>query len=196
MEAGHRRSLTGPSLERPALPLTVEIHLQKRWSAQRSAATCSHGGSQGFKSPHLHPLHPTPDDQRQRSSSGVAVSRGTLHNGWRAAPLPMSGPWPLLERRASRCDLAAGAGRDGACNVAGRPAGADSLRPARQSVALPAALVRAVPAGPAGRHRRGQPLPQEHDPYGVAAAIRSWWRDSSWGQVCGGGRSGGLVFVS
>jgi hypothetical protein len=36
-------------------PLTVGIHLRKRWSAWRCAADYSHGGSQGFKSPHLHP---------------------------------------------------------------------------------------------------------------------------------------------
>jgi hypothetical protein len=43
--------------ERLTLPLTVRVDLQKRWSAQRWAATYSHGGSQGFKSPHLHPQH-------------------------------------------------------------------------------------------------------------------------------------------
>jgi hypothetical protein len=34
------------------------------------------------------------------------------------------------------------------------------------------------------------------DLHGVAAAIRSWWQDSSCGQVRGGCRSGRSVFVS
>lgn len=35
---------TGSSSERPTSVLTVGIHLQKRWSAQRWAAPYSHGG--------------------------------------------------------------------------------------------------------------------------------------------------------
>ena len=45
----------GSASERLTSPLTVRSDLHKRWSAQRWAATYSHGGSQGFKSPHLHP---------------------------------------------------------------------------------------------------------------------------------------------
>jgi hypothetical protein len=41
--------------EHLTLPLTVTIELRKRRSAQRWAGPYSHGGSQGFKSPHLHP---------------------------------------------------------------------------------------------------------------------------------------------
>ena len=41
--------------ERLTSPLTVGVELRKRLSAQRWAATYSHGGSQGFKSPPLHP---------------------------------------------------------------------------------------------------------------------------------------------
>jgi hypothetical protein len=41
--------------ERLTLPPTVASDLGKRRSAQRWAATYSHGGSRGFKSRHLHP---------------------------------------------------------------------------------------------------------------------------------------------
>jgi hypothetical protein len=73
--------IQSPVRERLTLPLTVRSELRKRWSAQRWAVTYSHGGSQGFKSPHL---HPTTDDQRYRwSSSRPGRARGP-HNGWRA----------------------------------------------------------------------------------------------------------------
>jgi hypothetical protein len=67
--------------ERLTSPPTVGVELRKRLSAQRWAATYSHGGSQGFNpltttpSPPLHP-----DDQRKRVLGGcrlpgVAVQR-------------------------------------------------------------------------------------------------------------------------
>ncbi len=72
--------MTGRSSERLTSSLTVERDLRKRWSAQRWAATYSHGGSQGFKSPHLHPTLMTSGD------AGHRHVRGRLdrpHNGWR-----------------------------------------------------------------------------------------------------------------
>src|SRR5215218_7364081 len=78
----------GAGSERLTSPLTVGSDLHKRWSAQRWAATYSHGGSQGFKSPHLHPtkvlvtglaghfrrvgaFSDTPDGQQMGSNRGV-----------------------------------------------------------------------------------------------------------------------------
>jgi hypothetical protein len=42
----------------------------------------------------------------------------------------------------------------------------------------------------------GHHFPVNDDPHGAAAAIRSWWQDSSCGQVRGGCRSWRSVFVS
>jgi hypothetical protein len=67
--------------ERLTSPLTVRADLGKCWSAWRWAADYSHGGSQGFKSPHL---HPTPDDQRKRRSSGLSSPQVSLYSGWSA----------------------------------------------------------------------------------------------------------------
>jgi hypothetical protein len=52
------------------LPLTVASDLGKRWLAWRSAPTRSHGGSQGFKSPHLHP-QTCRSGRRQRRVGGA-----------------------------------------------------------------------------------------------------------------------------
>jgi hypothetical protein len=54
-DADHDHDEDARRSERLTSPLTVCGDLHKRSSAQRSAATYSHGGSQGFKSPHLHP---------------------------------------------------------------------------------------------------------------------------------------------
>jgi hypothetical protein len=52
---GDGGSLTRTSSERLTSLLTVAGDLPKRRSAQRWAGPYSHGGSQGFNSPHLHP---------------------------------------------------------------------------------------------------------------------------------------------
>jgi hypothetical protein len=62
--------LSGPSSRHITSPLTVETHLRKRWSAWRCAADYSHGGSQGFKSPHLHP-QTRRSERRQRRAGGA-----------------------------------------------------------------------------------------------------------------------------
>jgi hypothetical protein len=77
----------------PYFALTAGIYLRKRWSTWRYAADYSHGGSQGFKSPHL----TSPHDQRKRRSSGVVVSRVSLHSGWRAPHVAGSTPQPWRE---------------------------------------------------------------------------------------------------
>jgi hypothetical protein len=88
---GQVRSLTRPAWERLTLPLTVRGELGKRWSAQRWSVTYSHGGSQGFKSPHL---HPTLDDQRNRWSSSRPgpAGDGPPSRARLAAPLLRAAP--------------------------------------------------------------------------------------------------------
>jgi hypothetical protein len=49
--------------------------VSERWPKSPDYPDClSHGGSQGFKSPHL---HPTPDNQRKRGSSSRPGPIGT-----------------------------------------------------------------------------------------------------------------------
>jgi hypothetical protein len=59
-------------------PLTVVRELRRCRLAWRSSPTRSHGGSRGFKSPHL---HPQPDDQHKRWSSSGAVRPPQLPHG-------------------------------------------------------------------------------------------------------------------
>jgi hypothetical protein len=51
-------------------PLTVPRELRRCWLAWRLPPTRSHGGSQGFKSPHLHP-QPCRSERRQRRVGGA-----------------------------------------------------------------------------------------------------------------------------
>jgi hypothetical protein len=62
--------------------MTVPLDLGKRRLAQRSAATYSHGGSQGFKSPHLHSTLMTSGNAGRPRS---VVSRVSLCNQVREA---------------------------------------------------------------------------------------------------------------
>jgi hypothetical protein len=59
-----------PSSRHLTSPLTVPCELRRCRLAWRSPPTRSHGGSQGFKSPHLHPQ--TSRSERRRSSVGGA----------------------------------------------------------------------------------------------------------------------------
>jgi hypothetical protein len=105
LSPGQGRRITQPSRSLPHLgrstgrfripyfALTAGIYVRKRWSTWRYAADYSHGGSQGFKSPHL----TSPHDQRKRRSSGVVVSRVSLHSGWRAPHVARSTPQPWRE---------------------------------------------------------------------------------------------------
>ena len=65
----------GASSRHLTSPLTVGIDLRKRWSAWRWAADYSHGGSQGFKSPHLHP-QPCSSERRRSIIGGAHLVPG------------------------------------------------------------------------------------------------------------------------
>jgi hypothetical protein len=79
-------------------PLTVRTHLRKRWSAQRWAGPHSHGGSQGFKSPHLHPRKDPGHWPRRVAPAGAAPSRHGPPGSKRAA---------TADETANRCSIAA-----------------------------------------------------------------------------------------
>jgi hypothetical protein len=66
----------------PNFALTVRSDLRKRSPAQRWAVTYSHGGSQGFKSPHLHPT------TQQLRASSVPHRRCSRRPRGRLGPRP------------------------------------------------------------------------------------------------------------
>jgi hypothetical protein len=89
-----------PRSERLTSPLTVGVDLGKRSSAQRWAGPYSHGGSQGFKSPHLHPT--IPQVRAPSTSPGAALSSSPGPPGATLGPRPT--------RWASRTTVPVGAG--------------------------------------------------------------------------------------
>ena len=73
---GDRRSTKKPAyLTPPNSPLTVVRELRRCRLAWRSPPTRSHGGSQGFKSPHLHP-------QNLAGQSVASVERASVAAFW------------------------------------------------------------------------------------------------------------------
>jgi hypothetical protein len=65
--------LSGPSSRHLTSPLTVVRELRRCRLAWRSLPTRSHGGSQGFKSPHLYP-QPCRSERRQRRAGDAHCS--------------------------------------------------------------------------------------------------------------------------
>ena len=91
--------LSGPSSRRLTSPLTVPRELRRCGLAWRSPPTRSHGGSQGFKSPHLHPILMTSGNAGHRH---IRVRPEGPHNGWRTPNCASSAPWIAVPRPA-RC---------------------------------------------------------------------------------------------
>src|SRR5512132_2892476 len=66
---------SAPTSRHLTSPLTVPCDQGRRRYAWRSPPTRSHGGSQGFKSPHLHPQHCRSERRQPRAGDAYCILR-------------------------------------------------------------------------------------------------------------------------
>jgi hypothetical protein len=83
-----------PTLRHLTSPLTVVRELRRCRLAWRSPPSRSHGGSQGFKSPHLHPKHCRSERRQRRAGGAYCILRPrrgrklTSQCSWEGSPRP------------------------------------------------------------------------------------------------------------